>query len=68
MLDPAEWLAKLDRLRGEQLFPEGRNQPVLHTKRERKRFFKLADQLAETSDAVKRERIKRALGRIAFGR
>lgn len=66
----AEWLAKLDRLRGEPLFPEGRNQPILRGNIDagKKRFFKLADQLCATSDPAKRKRIKEDLVRMTFGR
>ena len=68
--DPAEWFAELDRLRGEPLFPEGRNQPILrgNIDAEKKRFFKLADQLSATSDLAKRKRIKKELARLAFGK
>jgi hypothetical protein len=67
--DVAEWFAELDRLRGETLFPEGRNQPILRGNIDagKKRFFKLADQLSATSDPAKRKRIKESLARIAFG-
>ena len=68
--DPAEWFAELDRLRGDNLFPEGRNQPIHRgdIDAEKKRFFKLADQLSATSDHAKRKRIKEELARLAFGR
>ena len=68
--DPAEWLAELDRLRGDPLFPEGRNQPILrgNIDAEKRRFFKLADQLCATSDPAKRKRIKESLARITFGK
>jgi hypothetical protein len=67
--DVAEWLAELDRFRGEQLIPDGRNQPILrgNINAEKKRFFNLADQLCATSDPAKRKRIKESLARIAFG-
>jgi hypothetical protein len=66
----AEWLAKLDRLRREPLFPEGRNQPILrgNIDAEKKRFFKLADQLCATSDPAKRKCLKEELARTAFGK
>jgi hypothetical protein len=68
--DPAEWFAELDRLRGDSLFPEGRNQPILrgNIDAEKKRFSKLADQLGATSDPAKRKRIKEALARMTFGK
>lgn len=67
--DPAKWFAELDQLRGDPLFPEGRNQPILRGNiyAEKKRFFKLADQLSAASDPAKRKRIKEALARMAFG-
>lgn len=65
--DPREWLARLKRFDADPLFPNGRNQPMIHTDSERKRFFKLADQLAATTGRAKRERIKAALARIVFG-
>ena len=67
--EPEEWLANLDRLRGETLFPEGRNQPMLrgNIDADKRRFFKLADQLGGTSDPAKRKRIQERLARIAFG-
>jgi hypothetical protein len=67
--DIAEWFAELDRLRGEPLFPEGRNQPILrgNIEAEKKRFFKLADQLSATSDPANRKRIEANLARLAFG-
>ena len=67
--DLPEWFAELNRLRGDQLFPEGRNQPILRCNidAEKKRFFKLADQLSATSDPAKRKRIKEELARLAFG-
>jgi hypothetical protein len=40
---------------------------MLHTEREKKRFFRLVDELSGTPDAARRRRIKAALGRIAFG-
>jgi hypothetical protein len=66
--DIAEWFAELDRLRGDQLFPEGRNQPILRGSidAEKKTFFKLADQLYATSDPAKRKRIKDKLARLIF--
>jgi hypothetical protein len=66
--DPAKWLAHLRTFDADPLFPDGRNQPMIHTDAEKKRFFKLADQLTATSDHTKRERIKAALARIAFGK
>jgi hypothetical protein len=68
--DPADWFAELDRLRGDQLFPEGRNQPILrgNVEAEKKRFFKLADQLRTASDPAKRKRIKESLARTIFGK
>ena len=68
--DPAEWFAELDRLRGDSLFPEGRNQPILrgNIDAEKKRFFKLADQLSATLDPAKRKRIKGDLARLTFGK
>ena len=66
--DIAEWFAELHRLSPCDIFPNGRNQPMLHTDSEKKRFFKFADQLSVSSDPAERERIKAALGRIAFGR
>ena len=66
--DPAEWLAELRRIDSGPFMPEGRNQPMLHTKSEKVRFFKLADQLCATSDPVKRKWTKIALARIAFGK
>ena len=68
--DPAEWFAELDRLRGDQLFPEGRNQPILrgNIDADKKRFSKLADQLSTTSDLAKRKRIMEELARLAFGK
>jgi len=67
--DPAQWLAELKRFGEEPLLPEGRNQPILHdnVEAEKKRFFKLADQLSVTSDSAKRKRIKEELARLAFG-
>lgn len=58
--DPAEWFAELDRLRGDNLSPEGRNQPILRgdIDTEKKRFFKLADQLSATSDPAQGKRLK----------
>jgi len=66
----AEWFAELDRFRGETLFPEGLNQPILrgNIDAEKKRFFKLADELSVTTSPDKRTRIKNALGHIAFGK
>ena len=68
--DPAEWFAEFDRLRGDSLFPEGRNQPILrgNIDAEKKWFFKLADQLSLTSDHAQRKRSKEALARMAFGK
>ena len=66
--DIAEWFAELHRLGPCDIFPDGRNQLMLHTESEKKRFFKLVDQLSVSSDPAQRERIKAALGRIAFGR
>jgi hypothetical protein len=68
--DPAEWFAELDRLRGDTLFPEGRNQPILlgNIDAEKKKFFKLADQLSATSNPAKRKRIKEELVRMVFGK
>jgi hypothetical protein len=68
--DIAKWFAELDRLRGDALFPEGRNQPILrgNIDAEKKRFFKLADKLSATSDPAQRKRIKEALARMAFGK
>ena len=68
--DIAEWFAALDRLRGDSLFPEGWNQPILRDsiEAEKKRFFKLADQLSATSDPAKRKRIKEELARMTFGK
>jgi hypothetical protein len=40
---------------------------MLHTKSEKIRFSKLADQLSATSDPAKQKRVKAALTRIAFG-
>lgn len=67
--DVAEWFAGLDRLRGDSLFQGGRNQSILRGKigAEKKRFFRLADQLAATSEPAKRKRIKENLARLAFG-
>jgi hypothetical protein len=56
--DPAEWFAELDRLRGDSLFPEGRNQPILQARRPIVRDFR----------AAKRKRIKEELARLAFGK
>jgi len=68
--DPAKWFAELNRLRGDALFPEGRNQPTLRVNidAKKKRFFKLADQLSATSDPAKRKRIKEELARMTFGK
>jgi hypothetical protein len=68
--DPADWLAELKRFGAEPLLPEGRNQPILrgNIDAEKKRFFKLADQLSATSDLAKRKRIKEELARLAFGK
>jgi hypothetical protein len=63
----SKWFAQLHKLGECDLFPEGRNQPMLHTEREKRRFFKLADQLCEASAPDKRKKIKTALARIAFG-
>jgi hypothetical protein len=67
--DIAEWFAELDRLRADQLFPEGRNQPILrgNIDAEKKSFFKLADQLSAASAPAERKRIKEELARLAFG-
>ena len=69
-LGVAEWFAEIDRFRGETLFPDGRNQPMLrgNIDAEKKRFFKLADQLSLTTDPAERKRIMEALARIAFGK
>jgi hypothetical protein len=50
--DVAEWLAEVKRFGTEPMLPEGRNQPILrgNIDAEKKRFFKLADQLCATSD------------------
>jgi len=68
--DPAEWLAELKRFGADPLFPEGRNQPILrgNIDAEKKRFFKLADQLSAASDHAKRKRIKEVLARMTFGK
>ena len=68
--DPPEWFAELDRLRGDSLFPESRDQPILcgNIDAEKKRFIKLADQLSATLDPAKRARIKENLARLAFGK
>jgi hypothetical protein len=68
--DPAKWLAELDRLRGDSLFPEGRNQPILRANidAEKKKFYKLADQLSVTSDSARRKRIMEDPARLAFGK
>ena len=63
----AKWFAELDRLRGDRLFPNGRIQPIHHTESEKKRFFRLVDELSGMPDVGRRKRIKAALGRIAFG-
>jgi hypothetical protein len=67
--DPAEWLAELKRFGAGPLLPEGRNQPILrgNIDAEKKRFFKLADQLSAASDPANRKRIKEELARLAFG-
>ena len=69
-LDPAEWFAELDRLREGALFPESPNQPILrgNIDAEKKRFFRLADQLGATSCPAERKLIKEALARMAFGK
>jgi hypothetical protein len=66
--DPAEWFAELDRLRGETLFPEGRNQSILRRNidAEKKRFFKLADQMSAASHPARLKRIKEELARLVF--
>jgi hypothetical protein len=66
--DPAEWLAELKRFGAEPLLPEGRNQPILrgNIDKEKKRLFKLADQLTATTDPAKRKRIKEELARLMF--
>jgi hypothetical protein len=58
--DPVEWLAELKLFGAEPLLSEGRNEPILrgNIDAEKKRFFKLADQLSATSDPVERKRIK----------
>ena len=63
--DPAEWIANLHRLCGDQLFPDGWNQPIRRgdIDAEEKRFFKLADKLCATSDPAKRKRITEKLAR-----
>jgi hypothetical protein len=68
--DPAEWLAQLKRYCAEPLLPDGRSQPILrgNIDAEKKRFFKLADQLSATSDPGKRMRLKEELARVAFGK
>jgi len=68
--DPAEWFAELDRLRGDALFPEGRNQPILrgNIDAEKKKFFKLADQLCATSDPAKRKHTREELAHMTFGK
>jgi hypothetical protein len=57
--DVAEWFAKLDRLRGETLFPKGRNQPILrgNINADKKRFSKVTDQLSATSGPTRRKQI-----------
>jgi hypothetical protein len=59
----------LKRFGAEPLLPEGRNQPILrgNIDAEKKRFFKLADQLCAASDPAKQKRIKKELARLAFG-
>jgi hypothetical protein len=68
--DPAEWLAELKRFCAEPLLPEGRNQPILRGSidAEKRRFFKLADQLSATLDRAQRKRIKEALAHMAFSK
>ncbi len=68
--DPAEWLAELKRFGAEPLLLEGRNQPILrgNIDADKKRFFKLADQLSANSDPAKRKRVIESLARIAFGK